>query len=126
VAQFGGLGNLARTLRRAKDVAQSARFRADLKEFETGPHFEDVESTRERMALAGFQVHEAKLHTVVPLFERKERYEAFLETVILHRPMANLSESLRREFLEELSRKTLMEEGAYTLDYVRLTVRASA
>jgi len=126
VAQFGGIGNLAKTLRRANDVAQSARFRADLKEFETGPHFEDVASTRERMALAGFQVHEAKLHTVVPRFERKERYEAFLETVILHRPMANLPETLRREFLEEVSRKTLLEEGAYTLDYVRLTVRASA
>jgi trans-aconitate 2-methyltransferase len=126
VSQFGGIGNLAKTLRRAEDVARSAKFRADLKEFETGPHFEDVASTRERMALAGFNVHEAKLHTVVPRFERKERYEAFLETVILHRPMASLSESLRREFLEGVSRKTLLEEGAYTLDYVRLTVRASA
>jgi hypothetical protein len=62
----------------------------------------------------------------VPHFERRERYEAFLETVVLRHPAAKLAETMRREFLREISRRTLLEEGAYSLDYVRLTVRASA
>jgi trans-aconitate 2-methyltransferase len=124
VAQFGGVGNLAKTLQRAREVAEMAPFREHLKEFEAGPHFEDAASTRERMEAAGFQVREAKLHTVVPHFERKERYQAFLDTVVLRQPMAKLPETLRWEFLEEVARMTWLDEGAYTLDYVRLTVRA--
>jgi hypothetical protein len=38
--------------------------------------------------------------------------------------MAELPEVLRREFLEEISRRTWHDEGAYVMDYVRLTVRA--
>lgn len=126
VAQFGGVGNLAKTLRRAEAVATMELFREYLQEFKTGPHFEDVASTRERMERAGFLVREAKLHTVVPRFERKDRYEAFISTVIMREPLAQLPESLRSAFVEEVARRTLLEEGAYTLDYVRLTVRATA
>ena len=124
VAQFGGVGNLMRTHRRAHEVAELTQFREHLKEVEPGPHFEDPASTRERMEATGFQVREARLHTVVPSFERRERYEAFLETVVLRQPVAKLPKDLRREFLEEISRRTWHDEGAYSLDYVRLTVRA--
>jgi trans-aconitate 2-methyltransferase len=124
VAQFGGVGNLARTYQRAHAVAAGERFRERLRSVEDGPHFEDVASTRERMETAGFRVSEAKLHTVAPGFEHKERYQAFLRTVVLRQAMAELPEPLRREFLEEISRRTWLEEGAYVLDYVRLTVRA--
>jgi hypothetical protein len=72
----------------------------------------------------GFRVSEAKLHAVVPRFERKERYEAFLETVVLHETMARLPDELKKEYLDAISSRTWREEGAYTLDYVRLTVRA--
>lgn len=129
VAQFGGVGNLARTYERAHEVAEQARFHEFLKGSEDdphfGPHFEDSPGTRERMEAAGFQVSEAKLHTVVPHFERRERYEAFLETVVLRQPAMKLPEELRREFLEEISSRTWHDEGSYSLDYVRLTVRAS-
>ena len=61
---------------------------------------------------------------MTPRFEGREHYEAFLRTVVLRQPLANLTEILQREFLGEISRRTWNEEGAYTLDYVRLTVRA--
>jgi trans-aconitate 2-methyltransferase len=128
VAQFGGVGNLAKTYARAHAVAAQGPFREFLMISEDdphfGPHFEDPARTRERMEKAGFEVSEAKLHTVVPRFERRERYEAFLETVVLRQPAMKLPEGLRREFLEEISKQTLHEEGGYSLDYVRLTVRA--
>jgi trans-aconitate 2-methyltransferase len=124
VAQFGGVGNLAKTYGRARAVATQERFREQLRTVEDGPHFEDLASTRERMEAAGFRVSEAKLHTVAPSFEQKERYEAFLRTVVLRQAMAELPEVLRREFLGEVSRRTWHDEGAYVLDYVRLTVRA--
>jgi trans-aconitate 2-methyltransferase len=123
-AQFGGVGNLARTLRRAHEVAEQSGFREQLRGVEVGPHFEDPPSTRERMEAAGFHVSEAELHTVTPRFERRERYEAFLETVVLHQFVADISEGLRSEYLEEISSRTLREEGEYLLDYVRLTVKA--
>jgi trans-aconitate 2-methyltransferase len=126
VAEFGGVGNLAKTLQRAQFVAKAAPFAAHIKEFEAGPHFEDVASTRQRMEAAGFTVNEAELCTRHPRFEHRERYETFLQTVILRQPMAELPESLRPEFLEQVSRMTLQEDGAYTFDYVRLNIRATA
>jgi trans-aconitate 2-methyltransferase len=130
VAQFGGVGNLAKTYRRAHEVAAQPRFHEHLKSAEDdpnfGPHFEDVAATRERMQAAGFEVGEARLHTVVPRFERRERYEAFLETVVLRQPAMKLPRPLRQEFLEEISKRSWRDEGAYSLDYVRLTVRAKA
>jgi len=126
VAQFGGVGNLARTYQRAHDVAAQTEFREYLEGVEDGPHFEDAASTRERMESASFEVSEVKLHTVVPRFERKERYEAFLQTVVMRQKADKLPEALRQRFLEQLSRRTWQEEGAYSLDYVRLTVRAKA
>lgn len=124
VAQFGGVGNLTRIHQRAHRVAEDRRFRAHLDGLKYGAHFEDVASTRARMEAAGFQVNEAKLHTVEPHFERQERFEAFLRTVVLREPVAKLPDALQREFLAEISALTLREEGAYKLDYVRLTVRA--
>ena len=59
-------------------------------------------------------------------FERRERYEGFLRTVVLRQVVAKLPEELQGEFLEEISRRTLQEEGVYMLDYVRLTVRATS
>jgi trans-aconitate 2-methyltransferase len=126
VAQFGGVGNLARTLRRAHEIGEQVPFREHLQGVEAGPHFEDVTSTRERMEAAGFEVSEAKLHTVVPHFERRERYEAFLATVVLRNPLAKLPEELREKFLRGISDRTVADEGDYSLDYVRLTVRARA
>jgi hypothetical protein len=118
------VGNLAKTYGRAHEVAEQARFHAHLKSRKESAHFEDPASTREHMEAARFQVSEAKLHTVVPCFERKERYEAFLRTVVLHETTAKLPEALRQEFLEEISSRTWRDEGAYSLDYVRLTIRA--
>jgi trans-aconitate 2-methyltransferase len=124
VAQFGGEGNLAKTYRRAHEVAEEARFQVHLKGGKESPHFENPESTRARMEAAGFRVSEAKLHTVAPHFERKERYEAFLETVVLRETAAMLPEGMRREYLEEIAGRTWHDEGSYLLDYVRLTARA--
>ena len=124
IAQFGGVGNLQRTHRRADEVAAQSPFREHLRGVEYGPHFEDVASTRRRMEAAGFHVSQAGLHTVEAPFESRERYETFLQTVVLRQPLAKLPDGLQSEFLHEVSRLTLQEEGAYMLDYVRLTVRA--
>ncbi len=126
VAQFGGVGNLERTHRRADEVAEQPPFCEHLRGFEYGPHYEDVESTRRRMEAAGFRVSHAGLHRVEAPFESRERCETFLRTVVLRQPVAKLPEELQSEFLHEVSRRTLQEEGAYVLDYVRLTVRATS
>jgi trans-aconitate 2-methyltransferase len=124
VAQFGGIGNLERTHRRADEVAAMGAFRELLPELHYGPHFEDVPSTRARMEAAGFVVQEAKLHSVQPRFEHFDRYDAFLRTVVLRNVMAKLPEGLQGKFLEEMSRLCVRDEGGYVLDHVRLTVRA--
>jgi trans-aconitate 2-methyltransferase len=126
VAQFGGTGNLERTHKRADLVAAMPAFREPLHNLQYGPHFEDVPSTRARMEAAGFKVYEAKLHTVQPRFERLDRYQAFLRTVVLRNVMAKLPEDLQAEFLQAVSRLCVEEEGGYVLDYVRLTVRAKS
>jgi trans-aconitate 2-methyltransferase len=126
VAQFGGVGNLARTLQRARAIAEQPQFREHLAGVEAGPHFEDQASTRARMEAAGFQVSDARLHNVVAHFEREQRYQAFLRTVVLRQWMAKLPEALQTEFLGKISAQAWRDDGAYTLDYVRLTVRAKS
>jgi len=127
VAQFGGAGNLDRTHRRAHEAGALPRFCEHLGNvLEYGAHFETPEATRQRMEAAGFRVSHAGLHSVAARFERRERFEAFLHTVVLRRPLALLPEAQRAEYLHEVSSRTLREEGCYVLDYVRLTVRATA
>jgi trans-aconitate 2-methyltransferase len=126
LAQFGGVGNLARTLARAEKVTSDPRFRAHLGRFEAGPHFEDVAATRARMEAAGFSVEQASLHEERPLFEQPARYRAFLETVILRKVVAALPPALRDELLERVVEQSWREDGCYSFDYVRLTVRARA
>jgi hypothetical protein len=126
VAQFGGAGNLERTHRRADAVAGEARFQPYLRAAEYGPHFEEPEPTRRRMEAAGFQVTQARLHIEIARFERGERFEAFLRTVVLRQPVAKLPEALQGEYLRAVAGRTLEEERSYLLDYVRLTVRATS
>lgn len=126
VSQFGGAGNLDKTLKRAQAVAEQPRFRDYWEGFEIGAHFEDAVSTRAHMEAAGFQVSEARMHTMEPRFEGREHYEAFLRTVVLRQPLAKIPEALQKEFLEGISRRTWDEEAAYKLDYVRLTVRGNS
>jgi trans-aconitate 2-methyltransferase len=127
VAQFGGVGNLERTHNRALEAGAQAQFRDYLGDvLDYGAHFENPENTRQRMVAAGFRVSHAGLHSVMARFERRDRFEAFLHTVVLRRPLARLPEALRSDFLREVSARTLREEGCYVLDYVRLTVRATA
>jgi len=126
VAQFGGVGNLERTHRRGEEVVALSKFSKFLSGLEYGAHYETPETTRRRMEAAGFSVSHAGLHSVTARFERRERFEAFLHTVVLRRPLSKLSPELQQEFLGEVSERTLREEGCYVLDYVRLTVRATA
>jgi trans-aconitate 2-methyltransferase len=126
IAQFGGKGNLAHTYERMEQAAREERFRGYIGQFEAGPHFEGVESTRARMEAAGFRVNEAKMHTEAPRFDDRERFRSFIGTVILRQPLARLPEPLRAEYLEAVLRRTFDEQGSYALDYVRLTVRAIA
>jgi trans-aconitate 2-methyltransferase len=126
VAQFGGVGNLDRAHRRGEQVVALPRFREFLHGLEYGAHFETPESTRQRMEAAGFQVSHAGLHTVAARFEGRERFEDFLRTVVLRRPLSKLPPALQADLLRKVSERTLREEGCYVLDYVRLTVRATA
>lgn len=126
VAEFGGRGNLERALSRAHDLAESDDFAEYFPDFETGPHFENAEDTRARLEAAGFNVAEARLYQRTARFRTTERFQAFLETVVLRQPLAQLTEEIRRAYLAEMSRLTLAEEDELMLDYVRLCVRATA
>lgn len=126
VAEFGGMGNLARALRRAQNLAESAAFRGQFAEFEAGPHFENAADTRRRMEAAGFRVQECALLNRTARFSTGERFASFMENVVLRQPIAQLNAEQRRAYLGELARQTLAAEGEYMLDYVRVQVRATA
>ena len=126
VAEFGGQGNLARALQRAQNLTESAAFRGQFAEFEAGPHFENAEDTRHRMESAGFTVQECALLQRTARFPSVERFQTFMENVVLRQPIAQLDLEQRRAYLDELARQTLAAEGEYMLDYVRLQVKATA
>jgi len=78
------------------------------------------------MKKAGFNNVAVNRFSRVARFTSRERFEGFLETVVLRQPIAPLSAELRREYLGEMSRRTLAEESEFMLDYVRIQARATA
>jgi trans-aconitate 2-methyltransferase len=112
VAQFGGVGNIARV----KSIV------ASIGDGWLGPaHYETVEATTERLAAAGFVDIEAWLQPEPTRFEPGEPLETFLRTVILGPQVDRLPEAERAAYVREVASR--MPEPI--VDYVRLNVDAT-
>lgn len=124
IAQFGGEGNLAKLKSRTRELCNVEPFEKYMKEFSDGAHYETEAATRHRMESAGFVEIETSRHPEPVRFPNASSMKMFVSKVNLHRYLAALPDELSDQFAAKLVEFAANDEPPYTLDYMRLTIRA--
>jgi trans-aconitate 2-methyltransferase len=125
VAQCGGAGNLARILARAeRHIARTPTLAEHLAGF-TSWEFADAAETRARLEHAGFVDIETSLEDEPTPFEDAATFDAFITKVVFRTHLEQLpTPELQREFITAIVAESASDDPPYTLDYVRLNLRA--
>ncbi len=121
-AQCGGAGNLLGFLTLVREVAQSPPFAVFLSNFEYPTRFAEPDEELPLLAAAGFTDARAWLKNAPTPFAAAEDFRTFIAVVVLRHPLALLPESLRDKFLDAVTERCALD---YSLDYVRLELRAT-
>jgi trans-aconitate 2-methyltransferase len=124
IGQFGGEGNLARLKSRTRELCHVEPFARYMKEFSDGSHYEGETATRRRMEAAGFVDIETGRHAEPVHFPDPASMKAFVSKVNLHRYLAALPDELSEQFAAKVVAMAKDDDPPYTLDYMRLTIRA--
>ncbi len=124
IAQFGGEGNLAKLKSRTRELTNLEPFVKYMKEFSDGAHYETESSTRRRMETAGFIDVETGRHPEFVHFGDPASMKTFVSKVNLHRYLAALPDELSEQFADKVVEMSASDDPPYTLDYMRLTIRA--
>ncbi len=124
VAQCGGAGNIARTLRAAATVAARAPYAASLEGMEDAWVFPDHHVTAERLEDAGFGDVQAWLEDAPAYFPDVETGAEFLATVVLRHHLMRLPSALGPPFARDVAALCAIDDGRVEVDYVRLNMEA--
>lgn len=125
-AQCGGGPNLRVIHARAGALAASESFRAHFASWEEPWRFASPEETARRLARAGFTAIDCWLEHAPTSFPDRERFGAFIESVVLRPYLARLPNSdLRHRFLDALLALAEDDDPPFTLDYWRLNISAA-
>jgi trans-aconitate 2-methyltransferase len=124
VAQCGGAGNIARTLRAADAVAARAPYAEALAGMPAGWLFADHHETAERLAEAGFSEVRAWLEDAPVHLTDAAAGAEFLATVVLRHHLDRLPDGLGAPFAREVAERCLLPDGRVEIDYVRLNMEA--
>ena len=123
-AQCGGYGNLAIARTPAEALMKHPRFAKWFADWRPVWEFADASVTANRLATAGFRDIDTSLETAPVAFEDEAAYRAFVSTVVFRLHLAKLPDELRLAFLDELVERVRPMPEGFTLDYVRLNLRA--
>ena len=122
VAQCGGGPNLAVLRGRADRLAREPRFAQFFDGWTEPWYYADVESTRRRMATAGFVDIEVSLEEAPTAFPSAEPFQEFIATVCVRPHLDRIPPADRRLFLTELTLAAAGDSPPFTLDYWRLNL----
>jgi trans-aconitate 2-methyltransferase len=124
VAQCGGSGNLAVLRARADRLRAGTRFAAFFDDWTEPWYYADVESTRRRLAAAGFIDIDVSLEDMPTPFDGAELFQAFVATVCVRHHLDRLPPREQQAFLRELTLAAAADSPPLTLDYWRLNISA--
>lgn len=124
VAQCGGAGNIARTLRAAASVAAAPPYADALTGMPEAWLFADHHHTVERLERAGFAEARAWLEDAPAHFRDTDEGAEFLATVVLRHHLERLPPDLRAPFAHEVAELCALPGGGVEIDYVRLNLEA--
>jgi trans-aconitate 2-methyltransferase len=123
-AQCGGAGNLAVLRARADRLRQDPRFAGFYDQWIEPWYYADVDSTRRRLAAAGFVDIDVNLEEAPTPFDGAEPFQDFIATVCVRHHLEPLPPRERKLFLAELTMAAAADTPAFTLDYWRLNISA--
>jgi trans-aconitate 2-methyltransferase len=124
IAQFGGDGNLARLKSRAAYWGKQAPFAKFITQETDSAHYATEVETRQNREAAGFADIESRLHPEFVTFPNADAMRAFVSKVNLHKYIAALPDELSQEFANKVVSEAAKDDPPFTLDYMRLTIRA--
>lgn len=124
IAQFGGDGNLARLKTRASRWATQEPFAKYITRDTDSAHYATEAETRQNLEAAGFTDIETRLHPEQVTFPNADAMRMFVSKVNLHKYIAALPDELAQEFSKRVVSEAAKDDPPYTLDYMRLTIRA--
>jgi trans-aconitate methyltransferase len=125
-AQCGGGANLERIHLRAEALMHEPAFAPFFGEWAEPWYFSSAEDAERRMTAAGFGEARAWLEDAPTLMPDRDTYRAFVEKVILAAHLAKLPDaSARAAFLDALTNAAEKDDPPFSLDYVRLNLRAT-
>jgi trans-aconitate 2-methyltransferase len=125
-AQCGGGPNLHTIHARADALALTAPFRPHFAGWEEPWLFASPEETAARLARAEFTAIDCWLEHAPTSFPDRERFGAFIESVVMRPYLARLPDpDLRRRFLEAILALAEDDDPPLTLDYWRLNISAA-
>lgn len=122
VAQCGGGPNLALLYGRADGLMRAARFARYFEEWTEPTYFADVDTTKRRLAAAGFVDVDVSLEAAPTSFDGPEEFRDFIANVCVRHQLARLPNAERQSFLRDLTVAAAGDSPAFTLDYWRLNI----
>jgi trans-aconitate 2-methyltransferase len=126
-AQCGGGPNLTSLRDRVNALAATPKFASFFRGFHEPWLYQDAESAAESLQRAGFVEVETSTEAAPTVLDNGEQYTEFVRNIILRRHLENLpSETLRAEFMAELTEQAAGDDPAFSLDYWRLNLRGRA
>jgi len=123
-AQCGGAGNIAVLRGRADQLRADSRFAGFFDDWVEPWYYADVESTKRRLASAGFVDIDVYLEEMPTPFDGPDAYREFVATVCVRHHLERLGARERREFLGDLTAAAAADSPPFTLDYWRLNISA--
>lgn len=121
---MGGFGNLAQARRPAEDVMRLPRFSRWFEGWGGAWEFATADRTAQRLAATGFTEVETGLEPAPVVFADEGPYRAFVAVVVFRLHLERLPDHLRAPFLDEIVARVVALPQRFTLDYVRLNLRA--
>lgn len=124
VAQCGGGPNLALLRARADRLREDPRFWSFFDDWIEPWYYADVDSTKRRLAAAGFVESDVSLEEAPTPFAGAEVFQEFIATVCVRPHVDRLPPRERKTFLNELTMAAAADSPPFTLDYWRLNISA--
>jgi trans-aconitate 2-methyltransferase len=124
IAQCGGRPNLARLRERVATLMRQEPFAAFFSGWREPWEFPDDATEARRLSRAGFVDIETSLEPGPAVLPHRERYIAFLRTVVLFPHLDQIpNDQLQERFLAPLVEQASHDDPPFTLDYWRLNLR---
>lgn len=123
-AQCGGGPNLAEAHALAETVMARAPFAPYFEGWPGVWEFASAETTRQRLATAGFVDIDTNLEPAPTTLASEADYREFVTTVIYHPHLLRLPAALHQAFIDEVTALAATQPVPFSLDYWRLNMQA--